>query len=330
MVTTDPLDLRVPYRIIPTDLPGVFISPPPPPDFDPNTASRQSLIRNGFLWRRPEAGDDPALRAAWDRVFSRHWRAEDRVVPEFEPKTGRTHKLRNLRRTENGANLSNTWAGAVIPGTWSSVFGSWCIPKVISPTGANFGWSSSWVGLDGYAPSTDVVQAGVAQDIDQGDSSSYYAWYEWAGGCDPDKYPYINPVSIPNFKVTAGQTVSCSVQSVANYTAAQIYFANNDTGQHFSITLLPPEGVSFNGSSAEWIMEAPGDNPNTLPLFTPVEFTTAWCCGGSSPAGNPAATNSLLLDIGITGPEGQEVLFTSTTASVGSVTIRYQFGYIAP
>jgi Peptidase A4 family len=58
-------------------------------------------------------------------------------------------------------------------------------------------------------------------------------------------------------------------------------FVNATTGQHFSLTLEPPPGASFKGRSAEWIMEATaGDEPpSCLPKFTPVQFTSAICCG---------------------------------------------------
>jgi hypothetical protein len=70
---------------------------------------------------------------------------------------------------------------------------------------------------------------------------------------------------------------------MGNY-GGQIYMVNTDTSDNFCITLLPPAGASFSGSSAEWILEAPnGGFPNTeLPAFTPVEFTSAVACNSSA------------------------------------------------
>jgi len=73
-------ELRLPYALIPTNLPGAFTTPAPPSNFDPRIASASSLIKHGFLWRRPGQGDDPALRGAWERLIL-HWRTEDYLVP---------------------------------------------------------------------------------------------------------------------------------------------------------------------------------------------------------------------------------------------------------
>ena len=50
------------------------------------------------------------------------------------------------------------------------------------------------------------------------------------------QFPYINQSNIPNFPVTAGQTVSCSVQYVNNNTAGLLYMLNETTNQHYSVT----------------------------------------------------------------------------------------------
>lgn len=88
-MTTKHSDIQVPYELIPTNLDGAFVSPAPPADFDPNTASPASLLKNGFLWPRPERDGNPALRAAWEQAFSRPWRAEDRLVPGWNRRRGR-------------------------------------------------------------------------------------------------------------------------------------------------------------------------------------------------------------------------------------------------
>jgi hypothetical protein len=315
MTTQEPPDLRVPYPIIPTDVPGVFISPPPPADFDPNTASRQSLIRNGFLWRRPEAGDDPALRAAWDRVFSRQWRAEDRLVPEFEPRIGKTHSLRNLRQAEDGTYAGDNWAGSVIQGNWVSAVAFWRIPRVNRPP-SGAGSSASWVGLDGYPPSTNVLQAGVDQDIGQDGNPTYSAWFAWVVQI-PGEPPVGEPMTISNLPVNDGETMFCSIVYVENQRAAQIYLANEDSGAWFSTTLVAPQGATLIGSSAEWIMEAPTEPP-TLPVFTPLEFTTAFCCSSMlTTVSNPGEAGTIV-NIAEAGSA-----ITSVKADWGTTTIYY-------
>jgi hypothetical protein len=465
--------LRVPYELIPTRLPGVFISPSPPDGFDPQTASPASLIRHGLLWRRPEHGADPALRAAWERVFSRSWRAEDRIIPEFEPQIGKTHNLRGAERHADGNFTGAVWAGCVISGTWTGAIGFWTIPTVSpssEPQGTEGGWnSSSWVGIDGTFGSNDVLQAGVQQVVDSNGNASYVAWYEWFAPAQSNSPSYINQVNIPNFAVSPGETVYCSVQYISpermqpgatvtalwrsnethldlfatgtdgavwstwweagpgwqpwflihpeikmqpgatvtalwrsnethldlfatgtdgavwstwweggpgwqpwflihpeikmqpgatvtalwrsNEThldlfatgtdgavwstwweagpswqpwffisgaAGQVYFANETTGQYFSITLAPPPGATFSGNCAEWIMEAPdgGEPISSLPRFTPVNFTSAICCGPNNTIGNP--TNGSIFTI-----VGFGTTLTSAVLSNYGVTINY-------
>jgi hypothetical protein len=88
--------------------------------------------------------------------------------------------------------------------------------------------------------------------------------------------PYLYQTNITNFPVSPGNKVSCTVQ-YSNNVAGALTFTNQTTGKHFTITLVPPPGASFDGNCAEWIMEAPdGGYPNAaLPKFTPVDFTGA-------------------------------------------------------
>ncbi len=609
---------KVPFELAPTRVAGAFVSPAPPDDFDPNTASPAALVKHGVLWRRPRAGDDPAAITAWNRAFSHDWSPRKRIIPRLEPQPGKTHRLRQAHRTDSGAVNSNNWGGGVLPGRWTTAMGAWVIPTVSKPTeaqGQEGGWNSaSWVGIDGdsLVGSTDVLQAGIEQRVSSDGSASYTAWYEWfcdfqkqtlgdtsprspalasldgqlflawkgdgndnlnvmlstddgqtfggkltspetspqapalaahdgnlyiawsgdgndhlnvavvdvsgsavtgfsskvtlgdtspvsptlgslggslylawkgdgndnlnvmvstdggrtfggrftssetspqapalaahngnlyigwkgdgndnlnvalvdvdaravtgfsnkvtLGDTSPvspalasfdgrlylawkgdgndnlnlmysaddgrtfgNKYtspetspqppalvahtppapaaanlfigwkgdgndhlnvsvvgvngslitgfttpPYLFQVNIPNFDVRPGQTVFCSAQYIDGGTAGYLYFANDTTGEHFSITLVPPPGASFDGSSAEWIMEAPdgGYPTSALPKFGPVAFTNAICCGPSNQVGNPenAETWSIV--------NGAQTL---TSTALGSDTVTVDF-----
>ncbi len=289
---------RIPFTLTPTNLEGAHASPAPAADFDPNKASAADLIKNGLLWRRPAATDDPALMAAWQKVFSRQWLAKDRIVPQSVPQIGKTHLLKKPMRQVSDANFVNTaWSGAGIrSGSWTGIIGYWYIPTVSKPSqpqGLEGGWnSSSWVGLDGFdigIVSDDVLQAGVQQVVNASGQASYVAWYEWFAPQQPNSPGYIWQTNITNFKISPGQQVYCSVQYVNKNTAGYIYFANEATGQHFSITLAPPPGATFKGNTIEWIMEAPdgGEPESSLPKFTPVTFTSAIACAASGSLGNP-------------------------------------------
>ena len=286
-------ELKLPFALIPTNLAGAFTSPTPPSNFDPRTASASSLVKHGFLWRRPGKGDSPALRSAWDRLIG-HWKPGDYLVPRLEPQVGKTHVLRGAKRVKDGNFQSSNWAGATVQGNWTSAIGVWVVPTVSQPLiqqGTEGGWnSSSWVGLDGAYGSDDVLQAGVEQRVSASGVASYVAWFEWFAPPQPASPPYIFQTNITNFPVRPGDTVFCSVQYVSGHTAGDVFFANFTTGQRFSITLAPPPLATFSGISAEWIMEAPdgGVPASSLPTFSPVVFTDAFCCDANQMTGNPA------------------------------------------
>jgi hypothetical protein len=322
---------KIPYPLISTNLRGAYASPAPPDDFDPNKARVAELVKNGLLWHRPAATDDPALLKAWQKVFSRKWLAKDRIVPQLHPQVGRTHILKKpLRRVTEGNYLGSAWAGAGIRGgSWTGNIGFWHIPSVSippEPQGLEGGWnSSSWVGIDGFdigIVSTDVLQAGIQQLVNQGTVFAvpiYVAWYEWFAPPENGSPPYIYQTNIPNFPVSPGEQVYCSVQYVNNNSAGYIYFANETTGQHFSITLAPPPGATFKGNTIEWIMEAPdgGEPTSSLPRFDPVTFTSAIGCGPGPVYGNPANGDTANVET-----TGGKVL---TSVSVGNYTATIDF-----
>lgn len=312
----------LPYEIVPTRLPGVFTSPPPPADLDLHKADAKTLAKHGALWRPPKATERPAVRALWDRITSRTW---EPIVPTMEVQFGRTHRIKNLKKTETGY-TNSAWAGGVLngaPGSYTSAIGTWVIPTVgipREPQGHEGGWnSSSWVGIDGFFTTNDVLQAGIEQRVDARGNASYVAWYEWfVQGGDASKFPYIYQVNITNFKVSPGDKIYCSVQYV-NKTAGQLYLANDTTGQTpFSITLAPPTGASFNGSCGEWIMEAPdgGEPVSALPSFSPVVFQSALACNGSV-IGNPQNGDY----VNVLGPNNQQL--TSVNLGNDEVTIDF-------
>jgi hypothetical protein len=321
----DALGRKLPFELTPTSLPGAFISPAPPAEFDPLTASDAMLMKAGVFWRRPGPGDHPRLIEAWERVARRGWRPEDRIVPEFDVQVGVTHRLRGAKQVADGQFTSDNWSGATLrpPAghSWSGAVGYWTIPTVSEPTepqGTEGGWnSSSWVGIDGGYGSNDVLQAGIQQRVDAQGNASYVAWYEWFAPQQPNSPGYIWQTNISNFPVSPGQQVYCSAQYIGT-TAGHLYFANDTTGQHFSITLAPPPGASFDGDTAEWIMETPdgGEGVASMPSFTPVHFQGAVCCGQNVPSGDPVNGDTWVID-----GFGQQL--TAVALATGSVTVTF-------
>jgi hypothetical protein len=281
---------RLPFKVVPTNIPSVFALPPLSEDLDLNTVSTETLLKHGVHWCHPKESDQPAFRAAWKEVSSRRWHAKDCIVPHFEPQVGKTHDLRRAEKTETGYS-GTQWSGGVIQqGQWPNVAGLWFIPTVSKPPeppGQEGGWNSaSWIGIDGFLISNDVLQAGVQQKVNNNGQASYVAWWEWfvpVPPGDPNQFPYINQTNITNFLVSPGDKIYCSVGYVRNNTAGQLYLANYTTGQFFSHIAAPPNGANFNASTIEWIMEAPdtGLPVSSLPRFTPVNFFQAfgWSTG---------------------------------------------------
>ena len=321
---------KTPFQLISTNLKGAFATPAPADSFDPKTASQSDLLKHGMLWRKPTASDSPEMRGAWDKFFARKWLAKDRLVPELHPQLGVTHNFRGPapKKQTDGTYTGKVWSGAgTKTGKWTSIIGYWKIPNVSVPPeaqGTEGGWnSSSWLGLDGFFYSNDVLQAGVQQKViwipflNTG-IPIYVAWYEWFAPPQAGSPGYIYQTNIANFPVSPGDQVYCSVQYNGN-TSGLISFANDNTGQHFSITLAPPPGANFNGQSCEWIMEAPdgGEPKSSLPRFTPVTFTSALACGPNNATTNPQSGDVLNIET----PGG--TILTSTTTGTDTATISF-------
>jgi len=321
---------KTPHQLVTTNLAGAYAVPAPPDSFDPKTASATDLIKNGLMWRRPVAADPPEMHAAWEKFFSRKWLAKDRIVPESHPQLGVTHNYRGAapKKQTDATYTGQVWAGAgTKTGKWTSIIGNWKIPSVSEPPeaqGTEGGWnSSSWLGLDGFFYSNDVLQAGIQQRVISIPLLSigfpiYVAWYEWYAPPKSNSPGYIYQTNIANFPVSPGDEVYCSVQYNGT-TSGSISFANNRTGQHFSITLAPPPGANFNGQSCEWIMEAPdgGEPTSSLPKFTPVTFTSALACGPNNAFANPASGD--IMNIATTGGK----MLTATTVGTDTTTIKF-------
>ncbi len=324
---------KIPYPVTRTTMEGVFSANAPPDSFNPNTASETDLIKNGILWRRPTATDNPALKQAWDKVFSRKWLAADRIIPIMEPQVGRKRVLnKTSKKATNGTYLFPGWSGAVATtgAPFTGAIGYWYVPTVSkapespssppsydSTIGVAYD-SSSWIGLDGFLVTNDVLQAGIEQSIDTKGNPHYVAWYEWYGPIGPPP-AYVDQVNITNLPISPGNEIYVSVQYVGK-TGGSIYLGNVTTGKHFSITIAPPSGASFSGNSAEWIMEDPdgGEATNTsLARFTPVTFTSALACSASGTVYNPESQNIC----NIQANNGK--VLTSTTVGQNTATISF-------
>ncbi len=319
-----------PFELLPTSMKGVYSFVPPPKGVDLRTASRRTLMKHGIFMRRPDPEREPKHFALWNKFVDEIWREENFNLPTFGPSPGIPHGLKGLWPTETyDTYQSGNWSGCVVVSSpsspWVGAWGAWQVPTVSQPTtpaDTSGQWqSASWVGLNGAGGSlipgtfsTDVLQAGVSQNI-TGGNPSYSPWFEWvvqnaeavaAQYCPTGQgeYCYVLPQTITSVVVNAGDTVSVVVQFVRQmgdnigdpappggpFGFGAVLFVNATTGQAYNIYLAPPPGASFAGDTAEWIMEcqsgpAPVGPPvpylgynGTLPQFSPVTFQPASAC----------------------------------------------------
>jgi hypothetical protein len=176
---------------------------------------------------------------------------------------------------------STNWSGYAVTtsaGQVSQVAGSWVVPTVSSSVS---GYSSAWVGIDGFNSST-VEQIGTDSDY-VGGHAYYYAWYEM--------YP-AGSVNL-SLAVNAGDTISASVSYSGSNTFA-LSIKDVTTNQSMSFNKTSSQAQR---SSAEWIQEAPSSYSGVLPLanFGTINFSgaSATVGGTAGPADNGWSSSTL-------------------------------------
>lgn len=166
----------------------------------------------------------------------------------------------------NASTSSTNWAGYAAHGsTYTSVSASWVQPSVNCSAGD--GYSSFWVGLDGY-DSNSVEQTGTEADC-SGGVAYYSSWYEM--------YPAY-PVNYSN-RVRPGDHFTASV----SYLGSNRYqLVLTDSTEGWSKTTTKTQS-GLARASAEIIAEAPSDSYGPLPLsdFGKVSFSGSKVNGSS-------------------------------------------------
>ena len=344
---------KLPFNLKPTSLKGVYSFVPPPKGTDLTKASRATLLKHGVLMRRPDPDREPERFALWTRFVTEFWTEDNFVQPTFGTPDTITHNLKGgLRQTEGGAYASHGWSGVVVVGKWVGAMGMWKVPRVSPPStpvnqSTGVWQSSSWVGLDGGSglipgtTTTDVLQAGVSQNIVQSTGhKAYYAWYEWvvADLSVSNEFPWVYPIPITSVPVLPGHEICVVVQYVKQYGAdiadprppagpyhfGGVLLTNVTTGKSANLWLAPPTGASFAGESAEWIMECPDGFYDTLPKFSSVNFREAGACNvHDAPPGSYAGVELGKADT-VFFQDSEGIVETNVNASTGIVNINYQ------
>jgi Peptidase A4 family len=166
----------------------------------------------------------------------------------------------------NATTSSTNWAGYAANGsTYTSVSTTFKQPSVNCSRGD--GYSSFWVGLDGYS-SDSVEQTGTEADC-SGGSASYSAWYEM--------FPAY-PVTYSN-TVRPGDTITATV-TYAGSNKFTLKLSDSTEGWSRSVSKTLRNAAR---SSAEIIAEAPSDQSGPLPLddFGTVTFNSNTVDGAS-------------------------------------------------
>jgi hypothetical protein len=227
-------------------------------------------------------------------------------VSAWQPQGQTAHVLSTLDSHATG--ITNTaeaetynWSGYVDTGpTFTSVSAQWVVPTVQPSQSAQY--SSTWIGIDGYAPGdTSLIQTGTAQET-SGGATSYYDWYE----------------ILPNYaievgSVSPGDHMTASVQQVTTRTW-KIAITDVTSGSAFSQQF----SYSAPDSSAEWIEEAPTINgdQSTLADFGSASFSSV----ADTTSGLTAVTPTRL---DMVNSSGTSVIATTGTIAGNAFTITY-------
>jgi hypothetical protein len=199
---------------------------------------------------------------------------------------------------------STNWSGYAVnapAGTVSQVVGTWVVPAVSTSVS---GYSSAWVGIDGWSNST-VEQIGTDSDYVNG-RAQYYAWYEMYPA------PSVN-LSLP---INPGDKISASV---SNTSPGQFLLSINNvtTGGSYS---TPQSSSSAQLGSAEWIQEAPSSFTGVLPLanFGTINFSGAQATvSGTSGAADNAWSGTSLYQVNMVTNTGSTKATTSAISDSG-------------
>jgi hypothetical protein len=160
---------------------------------------------------------------------------------------------------------SLNWSGyAVVPGSSkvTAVASTQVVPAV---NGTTPGLASTWTGIGGHG-SSDLIQAGVAEEFIPGLGPNYFAWYELL----PDA-----PVDLSNCSgdasctVRPGDTVTVTIQATGAIQSNQTWDISVVNAGHWTYS----KSVTYKStySSAEWILEAPS---LVVPVIMPMMGNT--------------------------------------------------------
>jgi hypothetical protein len=180
---------------------------------------------------------------------------------------------------------SSNWAGYAVHRagvSFRQVSGSWIQPSATCVAG-HPSYSSAWVGLGGYSPTSDALeQIGTEIDCNAAGQVISSAWYELVPA----------PSKAISLAVRPGDSMRATVTVTGHHVTVEL---DDLTSQQSFRKVLHSAAIDV--SSAEWIVEAPSQcvsqfNCQALPLadFGSVSFASASATATDGTAGTIAAS----------------------------------------
>jgi len=219
--------------------------------FSPGSASDEELKK--YIYPpRPNPASSPKYHQVWQQIAACCPEYVSTEVSEFETK---------------GLEESRNWSGAVLPSTppddgtaFDSVIGSWIIPN-IHPRRKNNAFKDgdyqcyTWVGMDGWT-NNDCLKIGVVLELvvinKKIQKRSTYAAILFRGQAEDEMNVYIfnDFVVNPGDFVTGWAWVTDDDDSIMG----NGWICNRSSNKWASASIEAPDGVVFEGTSAEWIV----------------------------------------------------------------------------
>lgn len=250
--------------------------PQPFLDFNPLTASDETLARYGIV-PRPHEADNPVLLSLWQRALSPPVRIKAVHLKDLIFDTSyRLARPDAVTQLQMGAaasryGASNNWSGAFIVAerarrfTW--VGGQWKVPTPIPPLNKAGELDdgdyrvATWIGLDGnYRRSESLPQAGTTQTIvvtgGVAAAPIYSVWFQWWTRNQAYPVKTFDPALFP---VEAGDEMDCLLAVDAGSATVNITITNHTQAWAAPIKYAAPNdaGLIAVGSTAEWVVERP-------------------------------------------------------------------------
>jgi hypothetical protein len=288
----------------------------PPTDFDATVATPAELDRY-CLPQKPDPKSQPALSAAWQRMFERPNQWVDPQIVVVSPVQPPPQARQLFAATTTRYADSRNWSGAeIVPhggNQFVQIFGEWAVPRPDLPPPYDQGpqnvtnsyKSSTWIGLDGdrrYLNSS-LPQVGTGQNLTVDpmgvEKRDYFVFFQWWA----QNQLQLTLDIITGIKIDAGTRVMGLVWAI-DPTHVVIVFRNFAPLNQITIfvkqspptTSIPP---IISGATAEWIMERPtelklgGTHLELFPSYHRVYFQH--CVAGVAQTAGQSTSEEVLM-----------------------------------